>query len=139
MATPVPIDPTPSIVLDDDDPDVRDRLTDIYIDAEIARLFGLRNYWLRHTKRPISYEGPQLSYHRKMSGLRISKGIIDILGPYALTSDPAWGPADGHIESHQRGSIVAIHPGATADIQKVIMARRIGIGRATREQAGTLA
>ena len=43
------------------------------------------------------------------------------------------------MEAHQRSSIVAVHPGGTADIQKVIMARRIGIGRATREQAGALA
>ena len=122
-----------------DDPDVRERLIDVYIDAEIGRLFGLRNYWLRHSKSPISYEGPQLSYQRKMSGLRVGKWINDILGPYALTNDPTWGPSEGHIESHQRGSIVAVHPGATADIQKVIMSRRIGIGRPDRERAGALA
>jgi hypothetical protein len=33
---------------------------------------------------------------------------------------------------------VAIHPGGTTDIQKVIMARRIGIGREVREKAGAL-
>ncbi|MCE2463832.1 MAG: hypothetical protein J4F46_07980, partial [Dehalococcoidia bacterium] len=84
-------------------------------------------------------EGPQLSYHRKMSGLRMGKAILEVLGPYALTNDPSWAPSEGHVEAHQRSSIVAIHPGGTADIQKVIMARRIGIGRATREQAGALA
>ena len=120
------------------DPDARDLLVDIHIDAEIGRLFGLRNYWLRHSGRPVSYEGPQLSLHRKVSGLRIGEAILKLLGPYALTNDPQWGVADGHIEAHQRSSIVAIHPGGTSDIQKVIMARRIGIGRATREQAGTL-
>jgi hypothetical protein len=31
-----------------------------------------------------------------------------------------------------------MHPGGTADIQKVSMARRIGIGRATREAAGKI-
>ena len=121
------------------DPDVRDLLVDIYIDAEIGRLFGLRNYWLRHSERPISYEGSQLSLHRKVSGLRMGKAILEILGPYALTTDPQWAPAQGHVEAHQRSSIVAVHPGGTSDIQKVIMARRIGIGRATREQAGALA
>ena len=62
---------------------MRERLIDVYIDAEIGRLFGLRNYWLSHSKSPISYEGPQLSYQRKMSGLRIGKWINDILGSYA--------------------------------------------------------
>ena len=121
------------------DPDVRDKLIDIYVEAEIARLFNLRNYWMRHSKAEITYEGPQASYWRKMSGLRMSQSILDILGPSALTYDPQWGAADGHMEAHQRSAIVAIHPGGTADIQKLIMARRIGIGREVREQAGALA
>ena len=121
------------------DPDVRDKLIDIYVEAEIARLFSLRNYRMRHSKAEITYEGPQASYWRKMSGLRMSQSILDILGPSALTYDPQWGAADGHMEAHQRSAIVAIHPGGTADIQKLIMARRIGIGREVREQAGALA
>ena len=43
---------------------------------------------------------------------------------------------DGHLDVFQRSSIVALHPGGTAEIQKVIMARRPGIGRQVREQAG---
>ena len=121
------------------DPDVRDILVDVYIDAEIERLFGLRNYWMRHSQVPMSYEGPQLSLYRKMAGLRTGKAILEVLGPRALTTDPSWAPADGHIEAHQRSSVVALHPGGTTDIQKVIMARRIGIGRAVRERSGTLA
>jgi alkylation response protein AidB-like acyl-CoA dehydrogenase len=121
------------------DMDVRDSLVDIYIEAETSRLFALRNYWQAATKQPRSYEGPQSSYHRKTSALRIAEGIMEILGPYSLTSDPKWGPLGGSIELHQRSSIVGLHPGGTADIQKVIMARRIGIGRSTREEAGALA
>ena len=41
-------------------------------------------------------------------------------------------------EVFQRASIVAMHPGGTAEIQKVIMARRLGAGRQVREQAGRL-
>ena len=121
------------------DPHVRDLLIDVYIDAEVARLFQLRSYWLRYSGATITYEGPQLALHRKMSGLRMAKAVLELLGPCALTNDLEWGPAEGHIEAHQRSSIVDLHPGATTDIQKVIMARRIGIGRASREQAGALA
>ena len=121
------------------DPDVRERLIDVYVEAEISRLFQLRNYWMRHSKANITYEGPQASYYRKISGLRMSGAILDILGPSALTYDPQWGAGEGHIEAHQRSAIVALHPGGTADIQKVIMARRIGIGREVRERAGELA
>ncbi|MCL0044384.1 acyl-CoA dehydrogenase family protein [Dehalococcoidia bacterium] len=120
-------------------PDIRDSLVDIYIDAEIGRLLRLRNYWLAHTKQPRSYEGPQASLHGKMSGLRIAENILQILGPYALTNDIQYRTIDGSIELHQRASIVAVHPGGTAEIQKVIMARRIGIGRTIQEKAGTIA
>ena len=121
------------------DPDVRDRLVDIYIEAEVSRLFNLRNYWMRHSGAEIAYEGPQASYHRKMSGLRQATAILDILGPAALTYDSEWGAAEGHMEAYQRSAIIAVHPGGTADIQRVIMARRIGIGREVKEKAGALA
>ncbi len=120
------------------DPDVRDRLIDVYVEAEIVRLLNLRNYWMRHSGANITYEGPQASYMRKTSGLRMAQAILDILGPAGLTHDAELGAADGHMEAHSRAGIVAIHPGGTTDIQKVIMARRIGIGREVRERAGAL-
>ncbi len=120
------------------DPDVRDRLIDVYIEAEIVRLLNLRNYWMRHSGANITYEGPQASYVRKTSGLRMAQAMLDILGPAGLTYDPELGAAEGHMEAHSRAGIVAIHPGGTTDIQKVIMARRIGIGREVRERAGAL-
>jgi hypothetical protein len=42
------------------------------------------------------------------------------------------------VEYFQRDAITALHPGATTDIQRVIMARRIGIGRVEREKAAAL-
>ena len=120
------------------DPDVRDRLIDVYVEAEIVRLLNLRNYWMRHSGANITYEGPQASYMRKTSGLRMARAMLDILGPAGLTHDPELGASEGHMEAHSRAGIVAIHPGGTTDIQKVIMARRIGIGREVRERAGAL-
>ena len=122
-----------------EDSDIRDLLVGAFIDSEVSRLFGLRNYWMRHTGQELSYQGPQSSYYRKVSGLRTARAMLQVLGPYALTNDADWDPSDGHMEVFQRSSIVALHPGGTAEIQKVIMARRIGIGRAVREEAGALA
>ena len=122
-----------------EDQDARDALADFYIEAEISRLFGLRNYWMRHSHVPMSYEGPQSSMYRKSTGLKMAQRILDIVGPYALTNDPKWDLSDEHMEVYQRSSIVALHPGGTTDIQKVIMARRIGIGREVREKQGALA
>ena len=121
-----------------DDPDTRDLLVDVYVEAEISRLFGLRNYWMRHARQELRHEGPQHSLYRKQSGLRAAEAMLKALGPYALTNDPKWDSSEGHMEVFQRSSIVAMHPGGTAEIQKVIMARRLGIGRQTRERAGRL-
>jgi hypothetical protein len=116
--------------------DVRDLLADIYIKGEVQRLFGLRNFWLTYAKRPRSYEGPQLSYYRKITGLWMTGAILEAIGPQALTTDQTWGSPEGFLELQQRNGIIAVHPGGTADIQRVSMSRRIGIGRATREAAG---
>ena len=119
-------------------PDVRDVLADIYIKGEVTRLFGVRNFWLTYARRPRSYEGPQLSYYRKTAGLWMTGAILEAVGPAALTSDPTWGSPEGFLELQQRNGIVAVHPGGTTDIQRISMARRIGIGRAAREAAGTV-
>jgi len=119
-------------------PDTRDLLADAYVKTEVMRLFGLRNFWLTYARQPRSYEGPQLSYYRKLTGLWMTGAILEMVGPAALTTDPTWGSPDGFLELQQRNGIVAVHPGGTADIQRVTMARRIGIGRTSREAAGTV-
>jgi len=87
----------------------------------------------------MTYEGPQASYFRKMAHLATAQSIMEVVGPYALTSDPRWDTSEGQLDAFMKSSIVDLHPGATADIQKVIMARRIGIGRQVREKAGKTA
>jgi alkylation response protein AidB-like acyl-CoA dehydrogenase len=120
--------------------DVRDTLAEIYIKCEVQRLFGLRNFWLTYNHKPRSYEGPQLSMHRKSAGLWMTGAILAMLGPAALTTDDEWGSPDDFLENQQRSGIVATHPGGTIEVQKVSMARRIGIGRpaSQRELAGTV-
>ena len=121
-----------------DNDSARSLLADMYIDSQIGRLLHLRNYWLQSTGKPLSYHGPQAYLHIKRSALRTAKALHKLLGPYALTTDPEWNLEDGHVEVQQRGSIVAQHPGGTVEIQKVIMARRLGIGRSTPQKSGTL-
>ena len=64
--------------------------------------------------------------------------IQDILGHLALVSDPAYALDSGHTEMHQRTSLVGLHPGGTVEVQKLIIARRIGIGRSDKEATGTI-
>src|SRR3546814_16266512 len=91
---------------------------------------------MKKTGTRVTYEWPLSSYYGKTGGLEVIQAILDMVGPYALTNDPTYDPTRGVLESYTRLAIQALHPGATTDIQKVIMARRIGIGRAERERAG---
>ncbi len=121
-----------------DDPDAREQIAEMFIEGEVMRLFAVRNHWLSHTNQPRSYEGAQYSLRRKLGSLDISERMLRIAGPYALTTDERWAPLQGAIEYFQRDGITSLHPGATTDIQKVIMARRMGTGGREREQAGKL-
>jgi alkylation response protein AidB-like acyl-CoA dehydrogenase len=120
------------------DPDARAELVELFITAEISRLLGLRNFWLAQARRPRSYEGPQFSYLRKMNNLKIATHMHRVLGYAALTTDPERRLLEGYVELSLRSGIIGLHPGGTADIQKLSIARRIGVGRAEREEAGRL-
>ncbi|HRC62734.1 MAG TPA: acyl-CoA dehydrogenase family protein, partial [Dehalococcoidia bacterium] len=117
-------------------PDVQERLVDVFVQTEVTRLLNLRNYWMNQSHQRMSYEGPQASYYGKMAGLEVSQAMMDIIGPYALTTDEEWDVSRGLVEPYLKSAIVALHPGGTADIQKVIIARRIGVGRDIAERAG---
>ena len=119
-----------------DDPGARAELVELYIEAEITRLFALRNHWLAHSNQPRSYEGAQYSLRRKLSGLDIAEKMLRIAGPTVLTKDKRWGPLNGTIEYFQRDAITALHPGATTDIQRVIIARRLGMAVASGRKPG---
>ena len=119
--------------------DVRERLADVFVRTEVSRLFDMRNFWMNRSHIEMTYEGPQASYFRKMANLATAQSIMELVGPYALTKDPRWDTSEGQLDAFMKSSIVDLHPGATADIQKVIMARRIGIGRQVREKAGKTA
>ena len=109
-----------------------------YIDNEILRLFGLRNYWMYSRREEMSYHGSQQSMWRRESGLRTASAIRDVAGLYSLLdfNDPLAG-LGGELEVHQRESLTAVHPGGTIEIQKVIIARRLGISRTKGRAAPT--
>jgi alkylation response protein AidB-like acyl-CoA dehydrogenase len=117
-----------------EDQDVRDILGHVMQEREILRLFGLRNYWLSRAKVGSGHESPQLSYWRKSRAHSFALKVKEILGHYALTRDPKYMVAAGYLESYQRGVFVAVHAAGGLNIQATIVARRLGIGRNTKEE-----
>jgi alkylation response protein AidB-like acyl-CoA dehydrogenase len=119
------------------DPHALHAVMDAHIDAEIGRLIGVRNYWMYESKQEMSYHGSQNSLWRKESALRIADNIREVVGPECLIDDhdpkARWW---GELEHHQRDSLVRAHPGGTIEVQRVIMARRLGVSR-TKERAAT--
>ena len=122
-----------------EDPYVKERLVDFFIDTEVTRLLHFRNYAWRSQGKQLTYEGAQAYLFQKRSQLTRARAVLDIFGSQALIADPdPEAIGGGHIEIHQRSSIVDQHPGGTAEIQRVIIARRLGIGRSEREEPGKL-
>jgi len=118
------------------DTEVQQTLVDLYIDSHIGRLFGLRNYWMRTSGQKFNHEGSQNSLQGKTYAPKLARKLLEALGPYALLSDADYGLLKGEVENQQREA-TSTHPGGTPEIQRVIMARRIGMSRTPSEQQGS--
>ncbi|MEK7216820.1 MAG: acyl-CoA dehydrogenase family protein [Chloroflexota bacterium] len=121
-----------------ENPDVRDILADVWADYQVDKLLGLRTFWLHHTKRPMSYEGIQSTFYHRMFSLRTSQRIQQALGYFGLVSDPQWTPNEGRTEVFVRYGLGSLHGGGTHDTDRVIMSRRMGLGRNASESAGQM-
>lgn len=106
-----------------------------YLDAHLHNLFSRRNFWMYQARQEMSYHGSQATMWHKTYGMVNADRARDIMKLYAMMgtreSRALYG---GRPEAEQRRSLTWAHPGGTIEIQKVIVARRIGISR-TQERA----
>ena len=119
------------------DPFVQQAMVDNYIESNIQRLIGLRNYWMFNSGRQATFHGSQSSFLRKHYGALGAKRVLEVLGPYGLANDEKWGSLKGEVDVYLRDKLVALHPGGTYDVQKLIIARRLGISRTVERAAPT--
>ncbi|MBF8266854.1 MAG: hypothetical protein HW388_362 [Dehalococcoidia bacterium] len=117
------------------DPDIQGHLVQAYIDENVIRLLGLRNYWMFNHHQPMTYHGTQYRAVRRDLATRTASDVLAVLGPYALCTDQEHGLLEKRAELQQRWSIRAQHGGGTSDVDRVMIARRLGMSR-TRERAG---
>jgi alkylation response protein AidB-like acyl-CoA dehydrogenase len=111
-----------------ENPQLLDSVVNVYIGAQIVRLFSIRNSWLVSSGRRVLYTGPQLMLYAKMFGGRLIADMAKVLGPYAFTDDAERGLDGGIFEIAQRCG-VCFAPGGTPEAMKIIMSRTLGIGR----------
>ena len=107
-----------------ENPQLPDSLVEIYIGAQIERLFSMRNM----AGKGGRYEGPQLSLFSKMFGTRVTAAMAQVLGPSTFTDDLQWGMDEGIFEVGQRCGI-CLAPGGTPEALKIGIARALAIGR----------
>lgn len=111
-----------------ENPQLLERVVNIYVGAEIERLWELRNSWLQSTGRAAPGTGPQLSLYVKMFGGRLVSDIAEVVGPYALIDDAEWGLHEGMFEVAERCANL-LAPAGTPEAHKIIMSRALRIGR----------
>jgi hypothetical protein len=112
-------------------PQLLETVADIYIGAEIQRLWGLRNSWFSLAGVRAPYVGPQLGLYTKEYGGRLISDLAKVLGPYSFTEGGDWALAEDIFEVVQRAGL-CFAPAGTPEAQKIIISRALAIGREPR-------
>jgi len=107
-----------------ENPHLLDRAVEVYISAEIERLFSIRNAG----GKGGAYGGPQAMVYAKVFSLKLSSIMNEVLGHYSLSDSEEWWLDEGIFEVGHRGSI-ATAPGGTPEAMKIIVSRGLAIGR----------
>jgi alkylation response protein AidB-like acyl-CoA dehydrogenase len=111
--------------------DQLDTLAEIYVRKEVVRLIGVRNYWLAMTGRARTYEGSQGYYLEKKTTQWLAQALADVFGPAAMSQLDA-GDAAARLLASQALGALSMHGGGTGEIQKMLIARKLGLGGASR-------
>jgi alkylation response protein AidB-like acyl-CoA dehydrogenase len=121
-----------------DDPEIRALLADVLIDSHVGELFAMRNWWHRFTRKPHPYGGAQHLYYSRITRLQNARRLQLILGYGALVPNMDVHEAADFEHLARRGP-GELHGAGTLDTDRLIMARRIGLGRSDTEHAPTTA
>lgn len=108
-------------------PLVRNRLTDLYVEAQGVRLLAYRVLWLQGSGRDISYEVSVCRLAGSLLQQHVAGVAMDILGPFGqLDPGSKWAPLEDFRREYLY-SLGATVGAGTAEIQRNIIATR-GLG-----------
>jgi 3-oxocholest-4-en-26-oyl-CoA dehydrogenase alpha subunit len=117
-----------------EDPRVRDLIAEMTIELNTLRRFNQLIYWRRFAKKPHPYGGPQQRYYQRMLRLRNGERLQAIMGADALEQNLSVHEVVD-FEYAVRTGPGQLHGGGTLDTDRLIFARRLGLGRPTTEKA----
>ncbi len=117
-----------------EDTSIRDIIADMMIEIHTVSLFARRNFWHRFVREPHPYGGAQFRYYQRMARLRNGERLQQIMGYDALVPNLSVHEAVD-FEYVVRSGPGQLHGGGTLDTDRLIFARRMGLGRPTKEKA----
>lgn len=110
------------------DPLIRQKLADLAIDIESAKLFALRVAWMLNRNQIPNYEASMLKMVVAETEQRLVQSAMQIFGLYGeLKEGSPWAPLNGKFEKKYRDSVERLITRGTSEIIRNIIAQR-GLG-----------
>ena len=109
-------------------PVVREKLADRYVETEMARWLSYRVAWMQSRGEIPNAEASMSKLYGTELAQRVARTGIEILGMAGqLSTGSKWAPLGGHIQREFLGSVSGTIAGGTSEIQRGIIAMR-GLG-----------
>lgn len=83
-----------------DDPEIRDRLAELWIEAQVCRLMTMRSMSIVEQGGNFTYEGAAEKVWAPEHGVRTTETIAQILGPYAQLLNGSEGAVESGVFAH---------------------------------------
>jgi 3-oxocholest-4-en-26-oyl-CoA dehydrogenase alpha subunit len=110
------------------DPLVRQKVAELAIDIESARLLSLRVSWILNIGKVPNYEASMLKMVVSETEQKLVNTAMQVLGLYGQIREWAkWAPLNGKFEWRYRDSLEALVTRGTSEIMRNIIAQR-GLG-----------
>ena len=109
-------------------PLIRQKVAELTIDIESAKLFSLRVAWMLNSGKIPNYEASMLKMVVAETEQRLVNTAIQIFGLYGqLQKGSKWAPLNGQFEWRYRDSLENLLTRGTSEIMRNIIAQR-GLG-----------
>jgi alkylation response protein AidB-like acyl-CoA dehydrogenase len=111
-----------------DRPEVRSKLSELYVEGEVGRLIAYRTAWLQSRGEVPNYEASIGKVWMAQLGIRVANTGVNLMGLYGqLTPGSPWAKLYGRVQTAYLLSVSGPIAGGTGEIQKNIIATR-GLG-----------
>lgn len=114
-------------------PKIKEVLIRLYVEYKADYLWALRDWAMLQDQIPrVGYLGSQQFLHQKQCLVYVARAISDVLGPYALVSDPEWDVIAKQVDYASKADALT-HRGGTIEAMKIAVSRGLGLGRGAKK------